>query len=107
MRELSVSTEPGQYLADLIPFLTKIPVFLQTWRARAQKSFERQKDIWMKYWTGLSRDIEAERAPPCFAKELKDKNFEREGITELQSAFLAGSKLLSPVPATMMLISHP
>jgi hypothetical protein len=98
MKEFSEATAPGAFIADLIPPLAKIPVFLQTWRTRALEYHRHQKDIWMRYWNNLQSQIASKRAPECFVKQFVTSDFDKQGISEVQGAFVAGSTPPYPDP---------
>lgn len=93
MQEFSESAAPGAYIADLIPPLAQLPVALQWWRASAKRKYERQRDIWMKYWNTLKDDINAGKAPECFVKQFAEGDYKKQDISETQAAFVAGSRL--------------
>ncbi|KAJ9627782.1 hypothetical protein H2203_002999 [Taxawa tesnikishii (nom. ined.)] len=93
MQEFSESAAPGAFLADMIPPLAKIPVWMQWWRKRALKYQDRQTKIWMKYWTDLNKQIAEKRAPDCFVKQFIETDYKTQGISDLQGAFLAGSMI--------------
>jgi hypothetical protein len=92
MQEFSESATPGSYIADLIPPLSQLPAALQWWRSSAQKKYERQRDIWMKYWNTLLEQIAAGTAPDCFVKQFAEGDYKKQDISEAQAAFVAGSK---------------
>jgi len=93
LKEFSEATTPGAFLADLIPPLADIiPVWLQTWRKTALKYQARQTAIWMKFWRELRTQIDDGTAPECFVKGFIEQDFERQNISEVQAAYVAGSK---------------
>ena len=92
MQEFSESAEPGAYIADLIIPLARLPFALQWWRPSAQKKYERQRDIWMKYWNTLAEQIGSGKAPECFVTQFALGDFKKQDISETQAAFVAGSK---------------
>lgn len=100
LKEFSDSTIPGAFIADLIPPLAKLPIWMQTWRKTALQYQARQTAIWMKFWTGLRTQMDLGTAPECFVKGFIEDGFEKQGITEVQGAFMAGSTshLISPLP---------
>ena len=53
------------------------------------KHLEYQTSVWMKYWNRLKEEVEAEKAPESFGKQLIENE---QGMTELEKAFLAGCK---------------
>lgn len=92
MKEFSDSTAPGAFIADLIPPLAKLPVWMQWWRARALRYQARQTKIWMKFWSNLKQQMEEKKAPECFVKQFIETDYEKNGISEIQAAYVAGSK---------------
>lgn len=93
MKEFSESVAPGAFLADMIPPLGRLPVFLQWWRKRALRYQQRQATIWMKYWTDLKAQIDQKNAPECFVKQFAETDYRAQGISELQCAFVAGTMI--------------
>jgi cytochrome P450 len=91
VNDFSIVGKPGAYLADAIPPLGKLPVWMQWWRRPLKPLFDRQAKLWMKLWTSLRTQIETGQAPECFVKQLIESGYEKQGISELQAAFLAGS----------------
>lgn len=91
MADLSALTVPGAFLADMIPALNKLPVWLQLWRGRAYKYHESQARIWLGLWRELQDDIARGQAPECFVKGVSDDSVEKLGISEKQAAFVAGT----------------
>jgi hypothetical protein len=95
MKEFSECAAPGEFIAELIPPLVDIiPVSLQWWRPRALKYQERQTKIWVRYWDTLMKQIKEGRAPNCFVKQFAETDYKDQGISDVQAAYVAGSKLL-------------
>jgi len=63
----------------------------------------RQQALWMRFWSSLSIQMETKTAPECFVKQFRESDFQKQGISDLQGAFVAGSRLC-PFP---MLLSTP
>ncbi|EKD19259.1 uncharacterized protein L3040_009300 [Drepanopeziza brunnea f. sp. 'multigermtubi'] len=93
MKEFSDSTAPGAFLADMIPPLAKLPVFLQWWRPRALKYQRRQVKIWTKLWDDLIVKINNKTAPECFVKQFLETDYKKQEISEIQGAFMAGTMI--------------
>jgi cytochrome P450 len=91
MNDFSIVAKPGTYLADALPFFGNLPLQLQWWRKGLKPLFEKQAKLWMSFWTSLKTQIETKQAPECFAKQFIESGYEKQGISELQAAFLAGS----------------
>jgi cytochrome P450 len=47
----------------------------------------------MSFWSTLKTQIETKQAPDCFVKQFIESDYEKQGISELQAAFLAGSMI--------------
>jgi hypothetical protein len=45
----------------------------------------------MRLWSGLTAQMEAKTALECFLKGFKEGDFKRQGISDIQGAFVAGS----------------
>jgi hypothetical protein len=92
MRDMSESTKPGIFLANTIPPLAKLPIPLQWWLKRGLEYLERQKVLWMRLWSALTEQMEQKTAPECFLKQFRESDFKRQGISDIQGAFVAGSR---------------
>jgi cytochrome P450 len=93
MNDFSIVAKPGSYLADALPFLSRLPLRLQWWRKPLKPLFDKQANLWMSFWTTLKTQMEMNQAPECFVKHLIESDYEKQGINELQAAFLAGSMI--------------
>jgi hypothetical protein len=94
MKEFSDNTSPGAFIADLIPPLAKLPIWMQLWRPRAFTYQKRQTAIWMKFWLNLKEQVANKKAPECFVKQFMETEYEKQDISEVQGAFVAGSKAI-------------
>jgi len=95
MKEFSEHATPGKYAAEMFPPLAKLPTWLQWWRKPLMKCQQRQANIWMKYWTTLKQQMAEQKAPDCFVKQFIETDYEKQDISEIQAAFVAGCMLLS------------
>jgi cytochrome P450 len=93
MDDFSIVAKPGSYLADALSFFGKLPLRLQWWRKPLNPLFNKQANLWMSLWSSLKTQMETKQAPECFVKQLVESNYEKQGISELQAAFLAGSMI--------------
>ncbi|KAL3426712.1 hypothetical protein PVAG01_00221 [Phlyctema vagabunda] len=94
MKEFSEAAAPGAFIADMIPPLAEIiPVPLQWWRSRALRYQKRQTTIWMKYWNTLKEQIKEGKAPECFVKQFSESDYQEQGISEIQAAYVAGTMI--------------
>lgn len=92
MDEFTRIAAPGNWIADAIPQLGSLPIWMQWWRKSIEPCYQRQARIWMKYWTSLRTKIDTNQAPECFVKQFVETDYQKQGISELQAAFMAGSK---------------
>lgn len=92
MKELSELTAPGAFFADMFPILAKLPTWMQTWRTRAYEYHRNQANLWLGLWKELQQDIAEGKAPECFVKQVSQTDLEKQGITEIQGAWIAGSE---------------
>lgn len=95
MQDFSEASAPGKYLAEAFPPLSKLPVWMQWWRKQAERCFQRQASIWMKYFSELQESIEQKEGPECFVKGLIESGYEKNGISDLEASFVAGSMFFS------------
>jgi cytochrome P450 len=93
MNDFSIVAKPGTYLADALPFFANLPTRLQWWRKPLKPLFDKQANLWMSFFTSLKTQMDTKSAPECFVKQLIESNYEKQGITDLQAAFLAGSMI--------------
>jgi cytochrome P450 len=91
MNDFSNVATPGNYLADTLPPLGQLPPRLQWWRSSLTPLFQRQASLWMSFWSSLKTQMETGQAPECFVKQVVESGYEKQGVSELQVAFLAGS----------------
>lgn len=95
MKDFSEAAAPGAFIAELIPPLNDIiPIPLQWWRTRALSYQKRQTKIWVGYWDRLMGQIQQGRAPECFVKQFSETDYKTQGISDVQAAYVAGSRLL-------------
>jgi len=95
MEDFSRIAAPGAYIADTIVPLGRLPIWAQWWRKGLQPYYQRQVNLWMKLWNELKQKMEKGNAPECFVKQVIEQDYEKQGISELQAAFLAGCTLYS------------
>ncbi|KAH8732630.1 cytochrome P450 76C3 [Phaeosphaeriaceae sp. PMI808] len=93
MNDFSIVAKPGAYLADTLPFIASLPLSLQWWRSGLKPLFDKQANLWMSFWTSLKTQLQTKQAPECFVKQFIESDYQKQGISELQAAFLAGSMI--------------
>jgi cytochrome P450 len=93
MDDFSKVAKPGSYLADTLPFFGNLPLQLQWWRKPLKPLFDKQVNLWMSFWSLLKTQMDTKQAPECFVKQFIESDYKKQGISELQAAFLAGSMI--------------
>ncbi|KAI0123381.1 cytochrome P450 [Xylariales sp. AK1849] len=93
LNDFSQAAQPGAFVADLFPPLARLPKILQWWRPSATAAYEKQKDVWMGYWNGLQTSVKDGIAPECLVKELVESDLAKQGISEVEAGFAAGSMI--------------
>ncbi|KAI8656120.1 hypothetical protein NCS55_01266500 [Fusarium keratoplasticum] len=93
LHDFSQAAQPGAYLADLIPPLGNLPWFLQWWRPSAIRAYKKQRDTWMGYWKRLQIALQENRAPECLVRQLVESDLKKQGISEVEAGFAAGSMI--------------
>ena len=99
MHDFSEYAAPGAWLAETVPPLARMPVWMQWWTSRALVYYMRQEDLWLRLFRGLRSQMDKGNAPECFVKRMVESSFEKEGVSELQAAFLAGCEFLRSIPS--------
>ncbi|KAJ5751753.1 hypothetical protein N7520_008670 [Penicillium odoratum] len=66
---------------------------MQWWRKAAERSFQRQASIWMRYFTELQQIIKQNEAPECFVKSVVESGYDKNDISDLQASFVAGTMI--------------
>lgn len=92
MHDFSEYAAPGAFLAEVFPPLAKLPVWMQWWRKRALVYYRRQERLWLRLFNELKDQMAIGRAPECFVRHMIESQFEKQGFSQLQGAFLAGCK---------------
>ncbi|KAH6971061.1 cytochrome P450 [Ilyonectria sp. MPI-CAGE-AT-0026] len=93
LTEFSITAEPGAYIADLFPPLGRLPQWLQWWRPTATRAYNRHTAIFMKYWNTLKEKLEHGNAPECLVKQIMETGIEKQGVTEVEACWVAGSMI--------------
>lgn len=103
MEDFSKAATPGAYLADAFPPLAKLPAALQWWRKSALAGYNRQAQIWLKYWNKLRAQMMEKTAPECFVKQFMEDLDAKNDIDEVTAAFVAGSECFTVVSTRLRL----
>ncbi|KAF4545865.1 Cytochrome p450 protein [Lasiodiplodia theobromae] len=92
MKDFTENMPPtNAFLPDLVPPLAKLPTWMQWWRKPALAMQKRQTAIWTRYWRTLLQQMEEGKAPECFVKQFIETEYQKQDISEMQAAWVAGS----------------
>lgn len=82
-------SKPGSFLVDELPFLTKLPTFLQPGRARAESYAKPLLDAKLRLWRRLEKQYKAGRAPMCFGLQMleNDSSWRGAGLLDEDAAW--------------------
>lgn len=82
-------SKPGSFLVDELPFLTKLPDFLQPGRARAKSYAKPLLDAKLRLWRRLEKQYKAGSAPMCFGLQMieNDSSWKGAGLTDADAAW--------------------
>lgn len=86
-------TRPGAFIEDDIPFLARLPRFLQPSSRVAKKYAAIILAGKMQSWNRLKDDIKAGVAPPSFGRDLAESDFRDQGLTDEDAAWITGGML--------------
>ncbi|CAG8972460.1 hypothetical protein HYALB_00001149 [Hymenoscyphus albidus] len=84
--------QPGANIVDVLPFLEKLPTWLQWWRSRGLRDQEKCKRVYQREVAELKARVEAGTARDCYALQFM-KNPESQKFGETQFLFSLGSLL--------------
>lgn len=62
------------------------------WQKELQQLEERQNKTWLLYWNQMKDKIDRGEAPDCFGRQFVEAGYRQKGISELQAAYVCGSK---------------
>jgi hypothetical protein len=81
---------------DIFPWLLNLPKWMHWWNSDLKKIEARQSEAWLHYWNQMKDKIDKGEAPDCFGRQFVEAGYRQKGISELQAAYVCGSKLLIP-----------
>jgi len=89
---LSKISKPGSFIVDEVPFLAKLPPWLQPGRRMAESLREPILKAKLRLWRRLEDQMQAGRAPMCFGRDLYEKNssWRDQGLTDQDFAWIVG-----------------
>lgn len=92
LRTFNQAGEPGTWLVDSVPFLTKLPSkMVQNWKAVGKAWHKQHSGLYLKLYREMVQKVQDGTAAPCFAKDFYLSKPEEQGIDEEQAAFECGS----------------
>ncbi|KAI1781372.1 putative O-methylsterigmatocystin oxidoreductase [Hypoxylon cercidicola] len=86
------TSQPGAFVVDELPFLARLPKWLQPGRREAEEAARQVLDIKMGLWRRIEKQFEAGTAPHCFAREILEgkEKWYAQGLNEEDLAWVAG-----------------
>jgi hypothetical protein len=92
LKVLNKISRNGQFIEDEIPFLTKLPKWMWPSRRKALQFAAPVLAAKMRLWDRLKGEVEAEKAPTCFAKELMLSDYTAQGLVDHDAAWICGGR---------------
>ena len=96
LQDFSEITMSRSFLADRLPPLARLPVWMQWWRGRALATQRRQTQLWQRYWDEFKLHVDTDEAIDCLARQWilqSSGSGDATSFAEEQWAFLAGTML--------------
>ncbi|KAG8631793.1 hypothetical protein KVT40_000933 [Elsinoe batatas] len=85
---------PGAYAVDSFPSLAALPQrFFSNWRTFGKQCFEQHSKVYLDLWLDLKKQVQAGTAKECFCKDYALSGLEKQGIDDLQAAYMCGGML--------------
>ncbi|USW46727.1 Putative cytochrome P450 [Septoria linicola] len=82
-------SRPGYFMEDELPLLAKLPHWLQPSRKEANQLAIPVHAAKMRLWNILRESQCTDSAPECFGKKLLSKDFQEQGLTDEDAAWIA------------------
>ncbi|EJD36701.1 cytochrome P450, partial [Auricularia subglabra TFB-10046 SS5] len=79
---------PGANLVEYLPWLEHLPTMLAPWRREALEAHHRELTLFRTMYDRARED--GEEGPPCFAREIAEKQSEM-GLNDNETSYLLGS----------------
>ena len=86
------TSKPGAFIVDEVPPLASLPKWLQPGRKDAVDAAKQVLDIKMGLWRRLEKQMEAGKAPHCYAREIFEskEQWYAQGLNDEDLAWVAG-----------------
>ncbi|KAK5265692.1 hypothetical protein LTR99_008830 [Exophiala xenobiotica] len=97
--------QPGSTLVDTFPVLSRLPLWMQWWRAKGLTMFEESKRVYGKEVDRVKARILKGDARPCFAIDFL-KETEKSNMDDDQKLFALGSLLEAGSDTSRMTMSQ-
>lgn len=88
-------SRPGYFMEDELPLLAKLHRWLQPSRKEATQLAVPVHAAKMRLWNILGKQQSTNSAPDCFGKELLRKDFQAQGLTDEDAAWIASGNVPS------------
>ena len=89
---LRETSQPGAFIVDEVPPLTRLPTWLQPGHKRAREAAKQVLDIKMELWRRMESHVASGKAPHCYAREIFEsrESWYAQGLTEEHLAWVSG-----------------
>jgi cytochrome P450 len=88
---LTEMTAPGAHIVDSFPSLARLPQWIfGNWRTFAERVFDYDSEVYMELWQTLKKQVDAGSAGDCFCKEYYLSDPTKNGIDDMQAAYMCG-----------------
>jgi len=86
------TSRPGAFIVDELPFLARLPKWLQPGRRDAENAAKEVLDIKMGLWRRIQKQLASGEAPHCYAREILESkdSWYAKGLVEEDLAWVAG-----------------
>ncbi|THU76606.1 cytochrome P450 [Dendrothele bispora CBS 962.96] len=87
---ISKALLPGAYLVEILPILSRLPLFLSKWKRDAQRDFRNYSKVFEDMFRSIKEKfVKGEEQPDSFSATLAETQ-KRHGMSDLECAWLAG-----------------
>ncbi|ORY09416.1 cytochrome P450 [Clohesyomyces aquaticus] len=99
--------KPGQWLVDVLPSLAESRIFnlFSSWKRIGTQFYALDNATWLGFWNEMKQKVADGTAPHCFGKILQ-VNYEKQGLSESQAAWICGGLIEAGSETTSATINN-
>lgn len=91
INNLQLFTQPGAWLVDTLPPLRHFPEWMfGGWKSFGKRCFDHDSKVYLSLWEGLKSETNSGKANDCFCKQFYESDPSKQGLDNLQAAYIAG-----------------